>query len=259
MEKLTTRLSQTFTSNFYEDGDLFLKKSKDKKISAQPLPHGVVLFKGCLDLEEQLSLVRACVKMADEEPNKGLLPRCKYASTSKKAVPILFYNWPAVPASMKGMKEPTRLLRFGRKMFKTAYEAGRRNGDNMQCPSKYNPGSLYAILYPHGGSFIPHVDGAKGWALSVSVGDSANFFYSETKTSERTYVRLDSGDALIFNGGQLYHGVENIIPDSAPEFWRSEETDICKYDMSRLVLQFRDPQRDQSGLKYYPVFQAIGE
>lgn len=81
----------------------------------------------------------------------------------------------------------------------------------------------------------------------------------QTKTSERTYVRLDSGDALIFNGGQLYHGVENIIPDSAPDFWTSEETDISKYDMSRLVLQFRDPQRDQSGLKYYPVFQAIGE
>jgi len=187
MEKLTTRLSNTFASNFYEDGDLFLKKSKDKKISAQPLPHGVVLFKGCLDLEEQLSLVRACLKMADEEPNRGLLPRCRYASTSKKAVPILFYNWPAVPASMKGMKEPTRLLRFGRKMFKTAYEAGRRNGDNMQCPSKYNPASLYAILYPHGGSFIPHVDGAKGWALSVSIGDSANFFYSEVRHSRDFY------------------------------------------------------------------------
>lgn len=72
-------------------------------------------------------------------------------------------------------------------------------------------------------------------------------------------MRLDSGDALIFNGGQLYHGVENIIPDSAPDFWRGEETDMASYEMSRLVLQFRDPQRDLSGLKYYPVFQAIGE
>jgi len=258
MEKLTAKLSQTFTATNMEEGDLLLKRGKEKKVIAHPLPHGVVHFKNCLDEEEQLSLVKACLKLADEEPNRGLLPRCKYAGVSKKAVPILFYNWPAVPGSTKGLKEPARLLRFGRKMFKTAYETSKKSGD-LLCPSKYNPNSLYAILYPHGGSFIPHVDGAKGWALSVSVGDAADFFFSETKTSERTYVRLDSGDALIFNGGQLFHGVEKIHTNTAPSFWTSDETDISKYDMSRLVLQFRDPQRDQSGLKYFPVFQAIGE
>jgi alkylated DNA repair dioxygenase AlkB len=237
----------------------FLLKDDKAQCEARALPHGVVLFKNCLDIEEQISLVRTCLKLADEEVNRTLLPRTKYTATSKKAVPLLFYNWPAVPGSITGMKEPTELLRFGKRMFKQAYKNGKKSGANMLCPRKYDPNALYAVLYPHGGSFIPHVDGAKGWALSVSVGNSANFFYSDGKEGERTYVRLDSGDALIFNGGQLYHGVECIYPNTAPAFWTSDETEISKYDMSRLVLQFRDPCRDASGLKYYPHFYAIGE
>ncbi len=176
MEKIATRLSQTFAPSTSDE--FLLKKNRQSRITAQQLPHGVVLFKNCLDEDEQISLVRTCLRLADDETNKGLLPRTKFSSPSKKAVPLLFYNWPAVPASLKGMNEPTRLLRFGRKLFKTAYENSKKDTD-LQCPHNYNPNALYAVLYPHGGSFIPHVDGAKGWALSISVGDSANFFYSE--------------------------------------------------------------------------------
>jgi len=78
--------------------------------------------------------------------------------------------------------------------------------------------------YPHGGSFIPHVDGAKAWALAISIGESAIFFTCETEKGERTRMRIDSGDAIIFKGGMLYHGVEEILPGTAPKFWyRNEE------------------------------------
>lgn len=239
----------------------FLLKPKKKRCKARVYPHGVVLFKRCLDNDEQISLVRTCLRLASEEPNKSLLPRTKYTETSKKAVPILFYNWPAVPSSMKSMSEPTDLLRFGEEMFKQAYNKAKKKSPNttLTCPAKYEPNALYAVLYPHGGSFIPHVDGAKGWCLSVSIGNAADFFYSEGKEGERTYIKLESGDALIFNGGHLYHGVERIYPETAPAFWHTDETEISLYDMSRLVLQFRDPHRDSSGLKYFPHFYAIGE
>jgi len=255
--------TQEPSSNLTMQGPVpeFLLKPKKKRCKASVHPHGVVLFKHCLDRDEQISLVRTCLRLASEEPNKALLPRTRYTETSKKAVPILFYNWPAVPASMKSMSEPTELLRFGENMFKQAYSKAKKKSrdEALTCPDKYNPNALYAVLYPHGGSFIPHVDGAKGWCLSVSVGNAADFFYSQGKEGERTYIKLESGDALIFNGGTLFHGVERIYPDTAPDFWTSNETEISLYDMSRLVLQFRDPQRDSSGLKYFPHFYAIGE
>lgn len=80
--------------------------------------------------------------------------------------------------------------------------------------------SAYEIRrYPYGGTFIPHVDGARGWALAISIGEAATFFVCETERGERIRMRVNSGDAVIFKGGKLYHGVEEIFPDSAPNFW----------------------------------------
>lgn len=68
------------------------------------------------------------------------------------------------------------------------------------------------------------MDGAKAWALAISIGESAIFFTCETEKGERTRMRIDSGDAIIFKGGMLYHGVEEILPGTAPKFWyRNEE------------------------------------
>jgi len=126
------------------------------------------------------------------------------------------------------------------------------NPKNYYCPSEYNPNALYGILYPYGGKFVSHIDGAQGWVLAISIGDSANFFFSDGFHGERTYVRLDSGDAIVFNGGQLHHGVEEIYSNTAPAFWTDPNQEISIFGMSRFNMQFRDPVRDR--LTYYPKF-----
>jgi len=233
-----------------------------KKTSGQimALPHGVILFKNCLDEDAQKDVMDTCLRIAETGGNQLILKKEKWQGSSKRAIPLLFYNWPARASSVGSIPEPKDLLKWAKKMFQSAYDHAvvtdnnAKTEKNFQCPSEYDPNAVYAILYPPGGSFIPHLDGAKGWVLSVSIGDSADFFYSIGLEGSRTEVRLESGDVIIFNGGQLHHGISKIHANSAPSFWNSHG--ISVYEMSRLNLQFRDPIRDPSGLKYDPHFYA---
>ncbi|GJZ98051.1 oxoglutarate/iron-dependent dioxygenase, partial [Tanacetum coccineum] len=61
--------------------------------------------------------------------------------------------------------------------------------------------------------------------VSISIGDSPTFLYGHTKNEkEADEVTLQSGDVLIFGGksrkifhGKIFHGVNKIISNSAPE------------------------------------------
>jgi len=236
-------------------------------------PYNVVHFKRCLTVKAQQRLLRECGEIMKMGENPALTSPSKLAKVnSKKALPVLFWNWPAVAPSMTYKDtydfKPDAILQFAKKLFDTARDTIsdqiesdmviRANKKGMQFPANYSPNALYGILYPEGGSFIPHVDGAKGWALALSVGDSASFYVCETEFSERYHIRIDSGDAVIFKGGILYHGVDAIIPNSAPSFWKNNEIrSFPKMEMVRFNLQFRDPINDR--LQYYPVFVADGE
>lgn len=62
---------------------------------------------------------------------------------------------------------------------------------------------------------------AKGLpVVSISVGDSAEFLYGDDRDiSKAEKLVLESGDVLIFGGQSrhIFHGVDSIIPGSAPE------------------------------------------
>lgn len=236
-----------------------------RKCAVEVHPRNVVLFKRCLREKEQIRMVESCARLAKKGGNERLLPRKAYQSKEKKAKPILFYNWPAVPESFTNDATPDDLLELGERLFKKGLKAVQKHRklnpsevDNRYSdfPTEYSPDALYGVLYPHGGSFIPHVDGAKGWVLAISMGDTARFFVCDTADSPRYYLTVESGDAIIFKGGTLYHGVEAILPGTAPSFWKDEsQCEFAVYNMARFNLQYRDPVRDR--LTYYPHFVAI--
>ena len=92
-------------------------------------------------------------------------------------------------------------------------------------------------MYHENAKLGQHQDGALGWVLLVSLGDSCVFKYSETIKSPPIELKIDSGDIILFNGQKLFHGVERIIPGTAPKWWsNSGET----YGMARFNIQFRD-------------------
>eukprot|EP01083_Nonionella_stella_P047860 128111_1 len=132
---------------------------------------------------------------------------------------------------------------------------------SLSAPKEYCPDAFYAILYRKDGRFGSHLDGAKGWVVAVSVGCSAIFFYSSGRFGERSYIRLDSGDAVVFNGGQLHHGVSEILPETfehscVPEWWEGALAECGFPGYGRLNLQFRDSRRDT--LTYDPQFPENG-
>lgn len=74
--------------------------------------------------------------------------------------------------------------------------------------------------------------------VSFSIGDSAEFLYGDLRdVANAKKVILESGDVLIFGGKsrRIFHGVEKIVPDTAPKSLLEETSMRC----GRLNLTFR--------------------
>jgi len=116
--------------------------------------------------------------------------------------------------------------------------------------SKYACGSLIKVpvvppdialcnFYSHGGRLGLHQDQEESEeskrlgcpVVSLSIGDSCDFFYCESRPSDDMFgakeqrVRLNSGDLLIFGGASrmIYHAVGQIHAHSAPFGLRMRE------------------------------------
>lgn len=85
-------------------------------------------------------------------------------------------------------------------------------------------------MYPSDGALHSHQDGVKGQVLGLTLGQSTMFHFSPTqKEKDRTEVLLESGDLILFDGGKLWHGVDKIIPDTAPQWWKDMQVSYGKF------------------------------
>ncbi|KAF6135086.1 hypothetical protein GIB67_040397 [Kingdonia uniflora] len=102
-------------------------------------------------------------------------------------------------------------------------------------------------FYTESGSLGLHQDKSESWdsvkkglpVVSVSIGDSAEFLYGDTRDiSGLKKIILESGDVVIFGGESrnVFHGVPSIFPNSAPRFL-AYEANLCP---GRLNLTFRE-------------------
>jgi len=120
------------------------------------------------------------------------------------------------------------LFQFGADLMK------RMNNLMKHKRGKLKPNALLAQFYPKNGQLHAHTDSQPGWVLSFSCGNSALFFYYHKNKKQE--VLLESGDVILFDSSML-HGISRIIPNSAPDAWRSIYT--C---YSRFNLQFKRRQ-----------------
>jgi hypothetical protein len=174
--------------------------------------------------------------------------------------PILFYNWPKHPESIK-LPRPDLLLDIAQAVAEHAKShllnqssqfslpqnfgmslSSRRSTDrqvhctifrSLTCGSAAD--AAYGILYPDQGKFGAHLDGATGWVINFAIGDAATFFYG-CKKGMWNKIIMNSGDVVIFRGGKLWHGVEPTQTSSAPGFWQ-EDCEFSVFQMSRFSLQ----------------------
>jgi len=217
------------------------KKSKVESMSIIPLPFGVILFKNCLSEDEQIGVYNICDELHRDKNNAY---RNGLASQQNYPVPMLMFNWNG--KKNEKIPQPTDLLEFGKMMFKKAYKYAvdsnvlkEEKNPNYKCPSSYNPDALYAILYSEKAALQGHFDGALGWVLSVSIGNSVLFTISDSNKGEEISIQLDSGDIVLFNGTKVWHSVKKVFPNTSPKFWKTSA--VNNYGFSRFNLQFRDP------------------
>ncbi len=227
------------------------------------MPHGTVLLANQLNEQEQTKICQESKRLADCAENESVLneeskTQCNGEFSPR---PLYFYNWPAKPASCSISHDlaPTKILELGKLAIATASKLCNTNSvDPIHAPAVYDPTAIYAIMYPQHGYFSSHVDGAKGWAVSISIGHSCIFYYSLGKFGKKIYVQLNSGDILVFNGGLLHHGVHQLL-DQCPEFYHQNVNPLYELAATyhRLCVQCRDPNRDI--LLYTPFFYASSQ
>ena len=220
------------------------------------LPAGTIYFPECLNDDQQKHLVEICTTISNENGNEKLVRERE----DQFAFPVMYYNWPFVSSSeiLSNFSEhPTDVIELATNAFKFKREHQEaETGTISYLPEDVLvPDSMYGIIYPPNGEFGPHVDGAKTWTFAISIGSAANFFYDEpTDTGTNTgtirhFLKLNSGDGCLFNGGKLFHGISEIFPSDVPSWWKS--TEFGKLG-SRFNLQFRDLNKARN--IYRPLF-----
>lgn len=119
--------------------------------------------------------------------------------------------------------------------------------ERLRPPAHFQPRALRGILYPENGRLHAHQDMLMGCVLSLSIGQSCDFFWGphwEIDHEETRVARLDSGDFVFLNGQKLHHGVLGLDAQSTPPHWAEAQRDgLIPARWFRLNLQFRDPAR----------------
>jgi len=124
--------------------------SISSKCEIRVCPNNVVHFKKCLNLRNQRRLWKECQQIMEIGGNKKLLQnRTNALPASKKAVPVLFWNWPAVKESLtyKGIYNPTSLLDFTTRLYDSARAAVNAEEQSASVKLANNKGTISLLLF----------------------------------------------------------------------------------------------------------------
>ncbi|KAK9058860.1 hypothetical protein SSX86_023704 [Deinandra increscens subsp. villosa] len=195
------------------------------------LRSGMVLMKGYISSNDQISIVKTCRELGIGD---GGFYQPGYSRSFDNSKP------PGIPEKFhdlvkKAIQDSNEFIRGN---------AG--SSDERKVIPSMSPDVCIVRFYSKSGRLGLHQDKdesemslRKGLpVVSFSIGDSAEFVYGETRSvDDADKVILESGDVLIYGGKSrlIYHGVTSIIPDTAP-IPLMEATDMLP---GRLNLTFR--------------------
>nr|XP_043622747.1 alpha-ketoglutarate-dependent dioxygenase AlkB-like [Erigeron canadensis] len=211
-------------------GNKSTKKKNDAESTYKILGSGMILLKNYLSISDQVEIVNIC-----QEVGIG---------------PGGFYQ----PVFLSGAKMKLQMMCLGRNWDPQTSSYTRYRSDGVQAPSL--PDTLVSLVetslqescaltkskdeiplmspdvcivnfYTTTGRLGLHQDKDESPdslrrglpVVSISIGDSAEFLYGDTRDTQKAKkVLLKSGDILIFGGKcrHIFHGVQSIIPYSAP-------------------------------------------
>ena len=198
-----------------------------QKTSMEFCGGGVVIMKNALNENEQEALLLDCLRAFPlQKANAGKL--------GGKPAPgfVWSYGYELEP----GQERPAcldwaqiLLERLGQPQHRMlAQDADSRERDPhlhvkpLFCNLTF--GRVWARLYTGPNALGWHRDpdlGIRAWVVNINLGADATFAWRHGGRTHR--ARLESGDAILFNGGQegLEHAVEEVHESRCPNFWRA--------------------------------------
>lgn len=219
------------------------------------LDHGAVVVRGALTREEQCLVLAKSLAVRD--------PRVLRQNESGQYSPLFSWRWPGDRMAETRNRDLERdspghfspvVAAAMRALALVRREAAARGvapheDERLRLPEDFHPTAVRGIMYPANGKLHVHQDLRMGPVLSVSVGRSCEFFFGrawEPDDESTRFVRLDSGDALFFNGQTLPHGVAYLHDDedAVPQHWSGmKRRGVIEGRWDRFNLQMRDPKR----------------
>ncbi|CAN1219986.1 Alpha-ketoglutarate-dependent dioxygenase AlkB [Linum perenne] len=190
------------------------QRNIEEGLNGQVLRPGMVLLKHYLSLDSQVKIVNICRQLGVGSAG--------------------FYQ----PEYRSGEKMHLKMMCLG-----SSWDPNVAPNDVLPSMS---PSICIANFYTKSGRLGLHQDKAespeslrKGLpVVSFSIGDSAEFLYSERRDDASEKVLLESGDVLIFGGRSrnIFHGVSSVKPKTAPK----SLLDQTHLREGRLNLTFRE-------------------
>ncbi|KAL8263374.1 hypothetical protein R6Q59_024723 [Mikania micrantha] len=199
---------------------------------------GMILLKGYISSDDQISIVKTCRELGI---SNGGFYQPGYSGGTKLHLHMMCLgkNWDPeshtytelrVLDNSKPPGIPEKFYDMVKKAIQDSNEyiqGNARSFDERKVFPSKTPDICIVNFYTKTGRLGLHQDKdesdtslKKGLpVVSFSIGDSAEFLYGETRdVDEADKVILESGDVLIFGGKSrlLFHGVTSILPDSAP-------------------------------------------
>ena len=208
--------------------------------SVKVLQDGLVVLRGALSVEAQQAVVRLC-RDYGVGGSGFYVPQTRGGAMHMHML-CLGKHWDALTQRYEDTRTnvdgatvpplPQELWQLVEAAAAAASEA---------CPSipSLSPGVALVNFYGHAGRLGMHQDKSEGRdslargapVVSLSIGDSCDFAYSESRpdgadavearlgSARQKSVRLDSGDVLLFGGParMLFHGVTKIHANHRPK------------------------------------------
>mmetsp|Transcript_31345 Transcript_31345/g.43484 ORF Transcript_31345/g.43484 Transcript_31345/m.43484 type:complete len:248 (+) Transcript_31345:182-925(+) len=234
-----------------------------------PLPYGCTLFKNWVSLEEQQSLIKFTTELATKINKNWKL------NADAQEHPYIFCSFDKNPGKRAndcvrscGLRsctgacgrptceeEPTTLYSLASNAFARAksYAEG-HDDETINLPDIFNPVTAWGLTYKERDVMASHLDRAEGWTLSISVGADVDFVIGRKPEKDSMYggyaphkpyanqietpLQFCSGDMLLFEGDKVFHAVDGIKPNSAPNFWKNSEAGVINF--ARIGILFRD-------------------
>jgi cytochrome P450 len=221
-----------------EDDNIQVKKNENiheilyngKNINIEYIPQGGWLLRDFMDKDEQINFYKYTTQLSNEtiEHNEIL------NASNDKAFPITYYN--LVYTGTSNCENPTLWLEYAQKIWQILND----NAEKLNFPSQdYKFDSIYGQLYSSDAKMKLHKDEYVSWGVSVNIGASCDFQFGEQN------IMLNSGDIIVADFSKVEHAVNNIHPDSTPQ-WFTDDKDSehyvgCKtFGRCRFSMQIRN-------------------